>query len=674
VASQRWRGLAPALHLAALWALAVAQPLFDLLGSQAEFFAVRGSTRWDIVAFAVGVVVVPPFVIALLEGLAGRLHPGLGRAIHLVALAALVALLALQVGVKATELSASLLLPLAAGAGVTAAVAYARFPAVRAFCTVLAPVPLVFLGLFLFASPTGKLVLAQDPEPRALAVASTTPVVLVVFDEIPTTSLLDETGGIDPVRYPSFAQLAGGSTWFRNAATVDAWTTNAVPAILTGILPEHDGALPVFSEHPDNLFTLLGGGYRLAVSESLTQLCPRPLCPEAARPAFPSRMESLLSDASLVYGHLVLPRDLRRRLPSVSDTWGAFLESSHERTSRRLALHEDFLASLEDGERPILAFTHVMFPHIPWEFLPSGRRYDGGDLPGFETTRWGSDSFLVEQGYQRHLLQLGFADRLLGDIVRRLRAVGLYDRSLLVVVADHGVSFRADERRRAFTDANLEDVVFVPLLVKEPGQREARVSDAPVQTVDILPTIAAELGVTIPWKTDGRPLFGEQQRTRYTFVGDRETFTADPAALEQRRAAALQRQVALFGSGGAGPGLYGIGPHRELLGRRVDELEVGPPGNARARLDQAADLGAVDLGAEEIPARLTGVVSADGGPARDLAVAIGARVVAVARSYSFAGEERFSVLVPDSALVQGANRVGLYWVQPDLILVPLLGR
>jgi hypothetical protein len=666
--------LAPALHLAALWALAVAQPVFDLLGRQAEFFAVRGSTRWDIVAFAVGVVVVPPLVIALLEAFAGRLHPGLGGAIHLVAVAALVALLALQTGAKATELPAKLLLSFAALAGVAVAVAYARLAPVRTFFTVLAPVPLVFLALFLFASPTGELVLARDPEPRALAVASTTPVVLVVFDEIPTTSLLDETGGIDPVRYPSFAELAGGSTWFRNAATVDAWTTNAVPAILTGILPEHDGALPVFSEHPDNLFTLLGSSYRLAVSESLTQLCPRPLCPEAARPAFPSRMESLLSDASLVYAHLVLPRDLRRRLPSVSDTWGAFLESSHDRTSRRLALHEDFLASLEDGDRPVLAFTHLMFPHIPWEFLPSGRRYDGGDLPGFETTRWGNDSFLVEQGYQRHLLQLGFADRLLGDIVRRLHAVGLYDRSLLIVVADHGVSFRPGGRRRAFTDANLEDVVFVPLLVKEPGQRDARVSDAPVQTVDILPTIAAELGVTVPWKVDGEPLFGEQDRERYTFVGDRETFTADPAALEERRTAALERQVSLFGSGVAGPGLYGIGPHRELIGRRVDELAVRPVGEARARLDQAADLRAVDLDAEEIPARLMGVVSGDGGPTRDLAVAIGGRVIAVARSYSFAGEERFSVLVPESALVQGANRVGLYWVRPGPTLVPLLRR
>jgi hypothetical protein len=666
-------GLRAGLHLAALWALAVAQPLFDLLGRQAEFFAVRGSTRWDIVAFAVGIVLVPPAAIVAAEILAARIRPGFERAVHLVALGVLVALIVLQVAAEATKLSGSVLLPLAALLGAAAAVAYAQLPSIRTFCSVLAPAPLVFLGLFLFASPAGDLVLASDPEPRTVAISSEIPVVLVVFDELSTTSLLDEHGEIDAVRYPNFAELAGSSTWFRNATSVDAWTTNAVPAILTGVLPEH-GRLPVLSEHPDNLFTLLGDSYRLEVSESLTQLCPRPLCPDAERPSFPSRMESLLSDSSLVYLHLALPRDLRRRLPSVSDTWGAFLESSHERTRRRLFLHRDFVASLQDGDRPTLAFAHLMFPHIPWEFLPSGRRYEGGDLPGFETNRWGDDSFLVEQGYQRYLLQLGFADRLLGELVARLRTTGLYDRALFIVVADHGVSFHPGGRRRAFVEENLDDVVFVPLLVKRPGQERGEVVEDPVQTIDILPTIAATLSVEIPWRVDGEPLFGPRRHERFVFVGDRETLTADLASLEARRATSLERQISLFGSGSAQPGLYGIGPHPDLLGRRVDELAVLLGGEASARLDQEGELRSVDLDAEEIPARLTGVVSGGGGPVRDLAVALAGRIVATARSYTFAGEERISVLVPESALRKGTNRVELFWVQSNLALVPLLDR
>jgi hypothetical protein len=657
------------LHLAALWALAVAQPLFDLLGRNAEFFAVRDSTRWDIVLFAAGLVLLPPASLALLATLAGRVDRRLGRALHLLALAALVALLGLQAGARATGLGSAILLPAAVLAGLAVALAYERVAAVRSVATVLAPVPLVFLGLFLFASPAGELVLARDPEPRTIRVSSETPVVLLVFDEISTVSLLDERGEIDARRYPSFAALASDSTWFRNAATVDAWTTNAVPAILTGVYPRH-GRLPVFSEHPDNLFTLLGSRYRLHVSESLTRLCPRSLCPRSSIRPFLPRMEELLSDAGLVYLQLALPGDLRARLPSVSGTWGAFLETSHERTRRRLSLHEEFVSSL-GGETPSLSFAHYMFPHLPWEFLPSGRRYEPADLPGFEGTRWSGDGFLVEQAYQRYLLQLGFADRLLGDVLRRLRSTGLYERALVIVVADHGVSFRPNDRRRAFVESNLEDVVFVPLLVKRPGQDDGRVVDHPVQTVDILPTIAETLSVRVPWRMDGEPLFGPPARERFLLVGDRGTFTADPAELEARREESLRRQVALFGSGAEPQGLYAIGPNPALLGRSVEDITVVAGGDARAELEQAADLRAVDLGAEEIPARLTGRVFGEGPSGRDLAVALNGVVAAVARSYSSAGEERFSVLVPESALRQGANEVELFWVRPGPELVRL---
>jgi hypothetical protein len=660
---------AAGLHLAALWALAVAQPLLDLLGRNAEFFAVRDSTRSDVVVFALAVVLVPPAVLLLLEVLAGAVDRRLGRAVHLAALAVLAGLLVLQVA-RRTDLSSALLLPLAALAGVGAAAAYARLAAVRALLTVLAPVPLVFLALFLFASPAGEFALASDPEPERVEISSETPVVVVVFDEISTVSLLDERGGIDAVRYPSFAALAGESTWFRNAASVDAWTVRAVPAILTGIYSE-PGRLPVFSEHPDNLFTLLGSDYRLHVSESLTQLCPRSLCPDAARRSFGGRMESLLEDSSLVYAHLALPHDLRERLPSVSGTWGAFLETSHERTRRRLDLFDGFVASLE-GESGTLAFAHLMLPHPPWELLPSGRRYEGGDLPGFETSRWGGDRYLVEQAYQRYLLQLGFADRLLGRLVSRLRATGLYDRALVVVVADHGLSFRPDDRRRAFVQSNLEDVAFVPLFVKTPGEAEGSVVNDPVQTVDVLPTIADVLDVRVPWRMDGESLFGPRSRERFVLVGDRGTFTADPGELIARREESLARQVALFGSGDAAPGLYGIGPHPELLGEPVSSLAVTSGGEARAELDQADELRAVDLGAEEVPARLTGTISGDGAAGRALAVALDGRIVAVAQSYAFAAEERFSVLVPESALRQGANDVELFWVRPGPELVPLL--
>jgi hypothetical protein len=609
----------------------------------------------------VAIVLVPPAVLAGAEAAAGLADRRAAAGLHFAMVAVLVGLVVLQALRRAVDPAAAVALPTAALVGAGTAYAYARFVPVRSFLTALTPAPLVFLALFLFASPVGKLVLPSEPEALAADVSSETPVVMLLFDELATTSLLDEHSEIDAARYPNFAALARGSTWFRNAATVDAWTVNAVPAVLTGIYPEH-GRLPVYSEHPNNLFTLLSGRYRLHVSESLTELCPRNLCPHSSE-SFARRVEGLVADAGVIYLHRTLPRDLRAGLPAVSGTWGAFLEGSSEQT--RQELFHDFLSSLRPGPRPFLAYAHLMFPHMPWEYLPSGKRYQGdtGELPGFEGTSWGTDDFLVDQAHQRYLLQLGFTDRLLGELLARLRSTGLYDRVLLIVLADHGASFRPDDRRRAFTDTNLEDVAFPPLFVKAPGQKAGRTVDEPVQTIDVLPTIADVLDIDVPWPMDGTSLLTPRARERYVLVGDKKTFTPEAEALIAKRTTALRQRLSLFGSGSRAPGLFWLGPNRELVGRDVSELQVADAGAVRAEVDQERELRAVNLAGEYVPARLTGVISgADGTDTRDLAVAVGGRVVAVARSFVFDGEERISVLVPESSLRSGANDVELYWV------------
>jgi Sulfatase len=615
--------------------------------------------------FSLAVVIVPPVVLTAAEALAAWADDRAGAVLHLVLVGGLVAVIVLQALRRAGDPRAALALVAAALLGCAAAVAYSRVSYVRSFLTVLAPAPLVFLALFLFASPVTQLVLPSEPEAQAASVSSDTPVVILVFDELAGTSLLDEDLEIDQDRYPNFAAFARESTWFRNAATVDAWTVNAVPAILTGVHPEH-GRLPIHSEHPNNLFTLLADSHDLRVAESLTRLCPRDLCPRAGE-AFGGRMRSLFSDAGVIYLHRTLPRDLRDGLPSVTGTWGAFLDDVAEQNQRRLDLFGSFLSSLRPGARPLLGYVHLTFPHFPWQFLPSGKRYDGngGKIPGFEGTAWGNDEFLVAQAHQRYLLQLGFADRLVGDLLARLRSIGLYDRALVIVLADHGISFRPGDRRRALSETNLEDIAFVPLFVKTPGQQRGRVIDAAVQTVDVLPTIADVLDVDVPWKMDGTSLRTPRAREEYVLVGDKETFTVDVETLLARRGAAVEEELSLFGSS-----LYGIGPHRELLGRNIEDFDTAVSAGLSGEVDQAAELGTVDLESDYVPVRLTGRINGGGGP-RDLAVTVNGRVEAVARSYLVDGEEWLSVLLPESALRAGVNDVALFAVTPELVLVRL---
>lgn len=649
------------LHLGALSAFAFAQPLFDLLGRNVEFFAVRGSTRWDVLVFALGLSVVPPLVLLGVVALSGRA----ATAVHLAFVAVLSGLVALQ-AIREIAAPDALLVAAAGLAGAAVAIAYARLAPLRLGATILSPAPLAFLALFLLSSPASRLVLAGTPDPSLGEAASDTPVVLVVFDELPTVSLLDDEGEIDRDRYPSFARLADDATWFRNATTVHEWTTGAVPAILTGRLPEGRD-LPLYLDHPDNLFTLLGGSHELHASESFTSLCPQELCPERREP-FAEHLSGIVSDVSVVYPHLLLPDGLRERLTPLGDAWFGFRrhDGRPEAYSDRADQARRFAASLGRGARPGLFFLHVLLPHHPWEFLPDGRRYRSQlqTQPGMVDERWVGDPELAIQAWQRHLLQVGFTDRVLRSILERLRAEGLYEEALVIVTADHGVSFRPHGERRRVHTGNLEEIAFVPLLVKEPGQAEGRVVDAHVRTVDVLPTIAEVLGADVPWDVDGHSVLrsrpgAEPPVTVYTSSG--EQVTGDPQALAERRESVLARQLELFRSG-----LYGIGPRRDLLGQEVDGLAAAAE-EARVRLYGDASY---DPDAALVPTRVAGRLLGVS-PGGDVAVAVNGRIGALTPSFEYAGQTLFSALLPPEAFRPGENDVRIFLVSGNRLLEAL---
>jgi hypothetical protein len=608
------------LHLLVLWAFAVAQPLFDLLGKNGEFFAARGSTRWDAVVFALVLVFVPPALLLGIEWIAGPVR----WAVHALFVAGLVALFVLQ-AIRGAGGPGKLLLFGAAVAGLAGAWLYLRWRGARLVLTVLAPAPLLFLGLFLFNSDVSRLSVASDA--HAAAERPRAPVVLVAFDELPLNSLLDKRGRIDAKRFPAFAQLASESTWFSRATTIAEGTTHAVPAILTGQFPRAD-ELPTYADHRRNLFTLFGGATDLHVEDDETHLCPPSLCP-GLEGSFGSRTGTLAEDTGVVYLHQLLPDDLTGWIPSIANGWDNFLRdaSAHHDPGR---IDPRFLASLRPQERPSLWYLHLMLPHSPWRYLPSGERYDVSSAPGWGPDEiWNSNQAAVDQSWQRHLLQLGYADRVLGRLLARLHATGLYDRALLIVTADHGVSFRAGEKRRPLSPANLEDIAYVPLFVKTPGRHRGSEVRTLARTIDVVPTIADAVGVPIPWHVDGRSLLANRPaRGDVILIKDKgRRYTVPAATLEKRREAALRRQLALFGSDQPLSTLFALGPDRGLLGRSyegrrgVDEVD---PVHANGPLVQ---------------------VSGRASPARSVAVVVGGRVVAVA---PVAGGS-FWVLVPREA-------------------------
>jgi hypothetical protein len=248
----------------------------------------------------------------------------------------------------------------------------------------------------------------------------------------------------------------------------------------------------------------------------------------------------------------------------------------------------------------------------------------------------------------------------------RLHRVGLWDKALVIVTPDHGISFRGGDLRRRPTRKNLAELAFTPLFVKLPGQQEGRVVDSRhVSTLDILPTIADVLGIRIPWHVDGSSaLQGGPGSAVVDVAGVREPYAA---TLAQRRVS-LARQLSLFGSGDWGPQFAGTGPYRKLVGTGVSTLRVASEPGASAHLDALGTrlVRRFPRNSALVPSPLAGTLDGvKNGQA--VALAVNGRIAAVSVAYRNpgGGPVRFSELAAESAFHTGRNVVRLYVVTGD---------
>ena len=685
--SRRWRmpslgilrDLAiPGLHVAVLWAFAVTQPLLDLLGGAPEFFVARENSRADILVLALGLTLVPPLLLMVVELVATLISRGLGRIVHLIFVGGLVAAFVLQILKDHPGGSSGLLIPLSLAVGAGAAALYDRTRGFPTLLTVLGPAPLLFALVFLLISPTSKLVLpGEDVQAADVKIPGRTPVVMILFDELSGLALMGSDNNVNRQRFPAFAQLERDATWYRNANTVADFTDRAVPALLTGEFPD-EGAAPIAADHPESLFTLLGGKYSFDVTEPVTDVCPSRLCPseQATRQPLGSRLRELASDLSVVSLHLLLPDDLERRLPAVDRSFGDFKGvgggganvGANERGlaaliafTQRTQLFTEFNERLKrDPGGAHLSFLHVQIPHNPYYNLPNGQRYPetrslpGLDKPNFAST-WRDDSYLTKQARERYILQTQYGDRLLGDALAALRASGQYDKSLVVVMADHGVGFTPGQPHRAVTAGNLPQIASIPLFVKLPGQKRGRVSDANVHSTDVLATMADALDIRLPWSTDGRPAdragTGGTVTVQPTF-SDTDVSMPFPEFVRQRDLL-VQEIAADFGRM---PGdVYKVVPDNDLLGRDAGSLGASPS-RASFELESSGGLRDVNPKGPVVPSMITGVVQDFPAGAR-MAVVVGGRVATVTVPYDDGGTARFSAFVPPEYFVKGANGI-----------------
>jgi len=683
--------------VAGLWGLAVAQPLLDIFGSTPAYFVVNRLSTTEIVLFALAIVTIGPVLLVALEAAAAAVHERAGAVLHLVIVGLLGAAVVLR-GLRQLDLtdSVSVLLGAALGGGALAYLYLVSAP-VRSGLRYLGLAPILFLLVFVAWSPTAE-VLRGEPAATAsgATVGAPAPVVILSLDEFPTASLLRVDGSINAERFPEFARLAATATWYRNATSVAARTEQSVPALFTGLLPE-PGALPTAGDHPRSIFTLLGESYDLEVLEQITAVCPTSLCPLEDQAASDHGLSTAVADAAVVYGHAVLPPDLRADLPAVEGSWGDFLGQEAEATAAwsqgegaatqftdpagaarppgpdptcprtRLwcgsATISELIDRIEPGGRPGLYVTHATFPHSPWTRSPEGHQYAApATTPGVEgdDLTWVEDPAFAREGLQRHLWAVGYADALVGELRVALEDAGLWEDAVVVVVADHGIAFEPGLPARTPTPETQADIYGIPLFIKAPGQQQGVVTDANALNVDVLPTIVDLLEIDVGWSFDGESLVaGRPHRADKPVLVD-EGWTSIPGGLDALVETVVRHeQVLPYGEDWNG--VVAFGPHGDLVGRPVEEMAVEGRSPLRVTVDESPALADWRPGSTTFaPLLVHGVIDHGGQPppAEVLAVLNG-RVAGVVVLGTTVGDDAvaYTALLATEALRHDGNEV-----------------
>jgi arylsulfatase A-like enzyme len=184
--------------------------------------------------------------------------------------------------------------------------------------------------------------------------------------------------------------------------------------------------------------------------------------------------------------------------------------------NRRAAPH------LKQGDRPLFLYLHYMDPHGPYTPPKAFRRKFARIHPDKEFIRKGDPNPIGEMLYKggpdvgltpadvQHLVDLydgeiAYFDSRFAVLLQAIRDAGLAEDSIVVFAADHGEEF-LEHGHIKHCRTLYDTLIRTPLMLRVPGV-PARAVAAPVQNLDIVPTLLDYLGIDPAGQTfEGRSL------------------------------------------------------------------------------------------------------------------------------------------------------------------------
>lgn len=280
--------------------------------------------------------------------------------------------------------------------------------------------------------------------------SSSTPVILISIDTLRSDHL--PAYGYGAVSTPNIDALRADGILYERAYSHVPLTLPSHTSILTGLLPSDHGVR-------DNV------GFRLANTVPTVQeaLKKNGYATGAAVSAYVLRHETGLARGFDFYDDQVEPIGPSRVIGRVQREGGETLQAA-----------TSWLDS-ESG-KPFFFFLHLYDPHTPYHaqepfFSRYENKYDG---------------------------EIAYADSVVGDLIRRLKQSGVYDRALVILLSDHGEGLNEHGEEEHGIFLYREDLQ-VPLIVKLPrsSQHGATVK-TPVELVDVFPTILQQTATPMP--------------------------------------------------------------------------------------------------------------------------------------------------------------------------------
>ena len=169
-------------------------------------------------------------------------------------------------------------------------------------------------------------------------------------------------------------------------------------------------------------------------------------------------------------------------------------------------------------DRTFFLFVHTYQVHAPY-MPPRNYKLLFTDIPGREGVAFSAKALAYDQ-------ETRFTDDQVGPFLATVKRLGLADRTIIVLLADHGEEF-GEHGGLGHGRTLYREVLHVPLLVWAPGLVAPGRITSPVTLLDVAPTLLDVLGIPTDKGYDGTslsPLLRSRRETKTATSRDRPIF------------------------------------------------------------------------------------------------------------------------------------------------------